>query len=47
MCVCVSDYEVMEEQEVDESLDQMMEETKRGSMTKPTSDRKTKCRQSG
>lgn len=43
-CVCV----VMEEkeEEVKESLDQMMEETKRGSMTKPTTDRKIKCRQS-
>lgn len=41
-CVCVA----MEDDEVEESLDQMMEETKRGSMIKPTTDRKMKCRQS-
>lgn len=35
-----------EDDEVEESLDQMMEETKRGSMIKPTTDRKMKCRQS-
>lgn len=40
-CVCVA----MEDDEVEESLDQMMEETKRGSMIKPTTDRKMKCRQ--
>lgn len=42
-CVCVV---MEEEEEVKESLDQMMEETKRGSMIQPTTDRKLKCRQS-